>query len=402
MMAVANFQYGWTLFVLPLEARHGWSREAIQVAFSLFLLTQTVLLPGEAYLADRFGPRLLLVASGIFVGLAWCLNSMALTLPVLYAAQLLSGCGSGIVYGISMGNALKWFPDRRGLAAGMTAAAFGAGSALTVLPIEWTIDNAGYESAFLWFGLGQAFVVTLAGLLMRFPYPGEVPAPAKGKGAPSALDLTPVEVLRTPAFWLLFLMMTVGAVPGLLMTGQMGPMATDFGVARVPVTLLGITAAALPFALMLDRILGGFTRPIFGWLSDQIGREVAMFLAFALEGGALLVLLHFAHDPVIFVVMSGIAFFGWGAIFSLFPAATGDFFGRKYATTNYGLLYTAKGLASLLLLWANHLREQTGSWDPVFVLMVASDWTAALLALFALRPLHRRWTARAIRNAESG
>jgi MFS transporter, OFA family, oxalate/formate antiporter len=393
MMAVANFQYGWTLFVPPLEERNGWSPQRIQVAFTLFLLAQTVLLPAEAYLADRFGPRFLLLGSGVLVGLAWALNSVATTLTELYAAQVLSGCGSGIVYGISMGNALKWFPDRRGLAAGLTAAAFGAGSAVTVLPIEWTIEHAGYETAFLWFGLGQALLVTLGGLVVRFPGPGEAPAPAAAKVSQSGRDFAPGQVLQSPAFWLLYAMMTVGAVPGLLMTAQMKPMANDFMVAKVDVTLLGFTIAALPLALILDRILGGFTRPLMGWLSDHIGRELAIFLAFALEGSALWVLLQFSRDPILFVVMSGVAFFGWGAVFSLFPAATGDLFGRKYATTNYGMLYTAKGVASLLLLWANHLRAETGSWVAVFALMIAADWVAALLALLVLRPLRKRWIA---------
>jgi OFA family oxalate/formate antiporter-like MFS transporter len=392
MMAAANFQYAWTFFVNPLHDARGWDKEDIQVAFTLFILTQTLLLPVEGYLADRFGPRLLLLASGVLVGASWVLNAMAESLSVLYAAQLLSGCGSGIVYGISMGNALKWFPDRRGLAAGLTAAAWGAGSAITVFPIRWTIAEHGYANAFLWFGLGQALLVTLVGLTIRFPGPGEVSvAVAAVKVSQSGQDFAPRHLMRMPVFWLLFLMMTVGAVPGLLMTEQMAPMATDWHLAAADVTLLGITAAALPLAVILDRILGGFTRPVFGWLSDRIGREVAMFLAFGMEGAALLFLIRHHHDPVIFVVMSGVAFFGWGAVFSLFPAACGDLFGRQYATANYGLLYTAKGAASLLLLWANRLRAETGGWDAVFVLMIASDWIAAFLALFVLLPLRRRW-----------
>jgi OFA family oxalate/formate antiporter-like MFS transporter len=393
MVAVANFQYAWTLFVLPLEQRHGWSLEAIQVAFSVFLFAQTLPVPAEAYLADRFGPRLLVVAAGFLVALAWILNATTSSLAVLYLAQAVSGCGSGIVYGVSMGNALKWFPDRRGLAAGLTAAAFGAGSAATVLPIQWTIADAGYETAFLWFGLGQGILVTAAGLLMRFPDVGPPPANGAVRILETGRDFTPFEVLRTPAFWLLYLMMTAGAIPGLLMTEQMAPMARDFGVDKVPVTLLGITAAALPFALMLDRILGGFTRPVFGWVSDRIGREVAIFLAFALEGVSLSLLIRFAHHPTMFVVMSGVAFFGWGAVFSLFPAASADLFGRKYATTNYALLYTAKGATSVVLLLANRLHAETGSWEPVFGVMIGADCMAALLALCVLRPIRKKWAA---------
>jgi len=394
MVAVTNFQYAWTLFVLPLQQQHGWDREAIQVAFSIFLFAQTLPVPAEAYLADRFGPRLLVGIAGLLVAVAWVMNATADSLMVLYAAQALSGCGSGIVYGVSMGNALKWFPDRRGLAAGLTAAAFGAGSAATVLPIQWTIAHEGYAAAFLWFGLVQGILVSAAGLLMRFPEMGHAPATSPVRLLETQRDYTPGEVLQAPAFWLLYVMMTAGAIPGLLMTGHLAPMAADFGVADMPVTLLGITAAALPFALMLDRLLGGFTRPVFGWFSDRIGRELAIFLAFALEGTSLCLLIRFADNPTMFVVMSGVAFFGWGAIFSLFPALSADLFGRKYATTNYALLYTAKGATALLLLLANRLHAETASWVPVFVVMIAADWVAALLALFALRPLRKKWAAR--------
>jgi OFA family oxalate/formate antiporter-like MFS transporter len=393
MVAVTNFQYAWTLFVLPLDQQHGWGREAIQVAFSIFLMAQTLPVPLEAYLADRFGPRLLVAAAGILVASAWAINATTNSLGMLYVAQALSGGGSGIVYGISMGSALKWFPDRRGLAAGLTAAAFGAGSAATVVPIEWTITHLGYQEAFLWFGLAQGLVVTLAGLLMRFPEPGKVQVTVPVHVLQTRRDYRPAEVVASPAFWLLYVMMTAGAIPGLLMTGQMAPMANDFGVAKTEVTLLGITYAALPFALMLDRVMGGLTRPVFGWISDRIGRELSIFLAFALEGTSLYFLIRFAHDPVVFVVVSGISFFGWGAVFSLFPAVSGDMFGRKYATTNYALLYTAKGLASLVLLLANRMRAETGNWVAVFVVMIAADWVAALLALLVLRPLRRKLLA---------
>jgi OFA family oxalate/formate antiporter-like MFS transporter len=392
MIAVANFQYSWTLFVEPLQHRHGWSRVAILDALNLFfILAQTWLVPVEGYLADRFGPRPLLVCGGILAALAWVICSTTSSLGVLYAAQVVCGSGSGIVYSVSMGNALKWFPDRRGLAAGLTAAAFGAGSAATVLPVRQTIRHAGYEAAFLWFGLAQGFVVVLAGLVLAFPRPGEVPAPHNPRVPQSRRDFTPTEMLRSPVFWLLYVMMTLGAIPGLLMLGQIAPMARDFGIADQEVVLWGITLAALEFALMLDRVMGGLTRPVFGWFSDHVGREPAMFLAFALEGTALLVLIQFPHEPVLFVLTSGLAFFGWGAVFSLLPAACSDLFGRTFATTNYGLLYTAKGLAAILLSGLNRMQAETGSWVGVFALMIAFDWLAALLALFVLRPLRRRW-----------
>src|SRR5262249_21816335 len=204
---------------------------------------------------------------------------------------------------------------------------------------------------------------------------------------------------KSPGFWLLYVMMTMGAIPGLLMLGQIAPMAADFGFVQktlvggvektveVEATLFGVTLGVLSFALMIDRIMGGLTRPVFGYVSDHIGREAAIFLAFALEGAALLVLIRNADSPVMFVLMSGLAFFGWGAVFSLFPAASGDMFGRKYATTNYGLLYTAKGAATVLISLCNRLQAATGSWELVFGIMIAADWLAAVLALAVLLPI---------------
>jgi OFA family oxalate/formate antiporter-like MFS transporter len=200
-------------------------------------------------------------------------------------------------------------------------------------------------------------------------------------------------MLRSPGFWLVYCMMMMGAIPGLLMLGYIAPMARSFGVAEMTVTFWGVRSAALPLAMELDRVMGGLTRPVFGWISDHIGRETALFLAFASEGVALLFLLRFAHDPIMFVLMSGLAFFGWGAVFSLFPAVSGDMFGSKFATTNYSLLYTAKGGASLLVALCSLLRTQTGSWAPAFAMMIAADWIAALLALFVLRP----WRARLVK-----
>jgi OFA family oxalate/formate antiporter-like MFS transporter len=391
MIAVANFQYSWTLFVLPLHNRHGWQQTDIQYALYLFFVpAQTWLVPLEGYLAERFGPRKLLVSGGLLASLGWIINAHTSSLPVLYVAQVMAGCGSGIVYSISMGSALKWFPDRRGLAAGLTAAAFGAGAAATVRPVRWTIQNYGYEQAFLWFGLAQGLVIILAASIMRFPRAGEVPAAVQSKVLQSGRDYSPGEMLRSPGFWLIYVMMMMGAIPGLLMLGYIAPMARDFGVAEMSVTLLWATSAALPLAMEIDRIMGGLTRPVFGWISDHTGREIAIFFAFALEGLALFLLIQYSHDPVMFVLMSGLAFFGWGAVFSLFPAVSGDMFGRRFATTNYSFLYTAKGAASLLVALCDLLRTQTGSWTPVFGIMIAADAMAAVLALFVLRPLRVR------------
>jgi OFA family oxalate/formate antiporter-like MFS transporter len=396
MVMIANLQYGWTLFVNPIAAKFHWTKAAIQVAFTLFVLTETWLVPFEGYLVDRFGPRLLVAIGGVLVGVAWLVNAQAATLSTLYLGAIIGGVGAGIVYGMAVGNALKWFPDRRGLAAGLTAAGFGAGSAVTIVPIYNMIKASGYQSAFVFFGILQGLVVLAAAGFLRAPRKGEVPEVAAVPAIhQSTRDYTPFEMVRTSAFWLQYIMMTMVATGGLMAVAQLAPMAKDYKVADIRVSLMGITMAALPFALSLDRILNGLTRPFFGWVSDHIGRENTMFVAFSLEGLAIILLLKLAHIPAMFVVLTGLVFFGWGEIYSLFPSINGDLFGRKFATANYGLLYTAKGTASLLVPIGSVLQASTGSWVPIYVVAVVFDFIAALLAIFALKPLSVRWTAQA-------
>ncbi|MGA7515893.1 MAG: oxalate/formate MFS antiporter, partial [Pseudolabrys sp.] len=206
MVMIANLQYGWTLFVNPIDQKYHWGRAAIQVAFTIFVLAETWLVPFEGYLIDKFGPKVMVCGSGALVAIAWVINSMADSLFLLYVGAAIGGIGAGVIYGASVGNALKWFPDRRGLAAGLTAAGFGAGSALTVIPIANMIQSSGYQAAFLWFGLGQGIVVMLVGLMLRAPKAGEVSAPAAPAVMQTKRDFGPAEVLRTPVFWVMYVM----------------------------------------------------------------------------------------------------------------------------------------------------------------------------------------------------
>ncbi len=395
MVMIANLQYGWTLFVNPIDQKYHWGRAAIQVAFTIFVLTETWLVPIEGYLVDRYGPKVMVCGSGVLVGIAWVINSLADSLFLLYLGAAIGGIGAGVIYGASVGNALKWFPDRRGLAAGLTAAGFGAGSALTVVPIANMISSSGYEAAFLWFGLGQGIIVVLVGLLLRAPQPGEAPAPAAPSVQQTRRDYEWKEVLRSPPFWLMYLMFVMVGAGGLMATAQLAPIAKDFKIADVPVSLLGITLPALTFALSIDRVLNGLTRPFFGWVSDQIGRENTMFIAFLLEGIGIYALLLVANNPLLFVILSGVVFFAWGEIYSLFPATCTDIYGRKFATTNYGMLYTAKGTASLLVPLANVLTSATGTWNAVFIVAALLNIGAAILALVALKPMRLRAMAQA-------
>ena len=387
MVMIANLQYGWTLFVNPIDQKYHWGRAAIQVAFTLFVLTETWLVPVEGYLIDRFGPRIMICLSGALVAIAWVINSVADSLFLLYVGAAIGGIGAGVIYGGSVGNALKWFPDRRGLAAGLTAAGFGAGSAFTVVPIANMIASSGYQAAFLWFGLGQGIIVMIVALLLRAPEAGEVSAPAAPTVQQTRRDYGWSEVLKTPVFWVMYVMFVAVGAGGLMAIAQLAPIAKDFKVDNIPVSLVGITLPALTFALTIDRVLNGVCRPFFGWVSDHIGRENTMFLAFFVEGVGIYALLLFAGNPVLFVILSGVVFFAWGEIYSLFPATCTDIYGRKFATTNYGMLYTAKGTASLLVPLANVLTSATGSWHAVFYVAAILNILAAVMALVVLKPM---------------
>jgi OFA family oxalate/formate antiporter-like MFS transporter len=389
MAMVANLQYGWTLFVDPMSQKHEWSRASIQVAFTIFVVTETWLVPIEGWFVDKFGPRIVVFVGAILCGIAWALNSVADSLAVLYIAAAIGGIGAGAVYGSCIGSALKWFPDRRGFAAGLTAAGFGAGSALTVVPIAAMIKSSGYEATFLVFGLLQGGVVLLLSFLLASPKPGQLPA-AQARVIQTRREYKPVQMVKTPVFWVMYLMFVLVAAGGLMATAQLGPIAKDFKIMDVPVSILGLTLPALTFALSIDRVLNGVTRPFFGWISDMIGRENTMFIAFALECVGILLLMKFGQDPVLFVILTGLVFFAWGEIYSLFPSTCADTFGSTYATTNAGLLYTAKGTAALVVPFANIAVTQFGNWDAVFIAAAFVNAVAAIMALTVLKPMRLR------------
>jgi MFS transporter, OFA family, oxalate/formate antiporter len=391
MACVANFQYGWTLFVNPIDAKYHWGRIDIQVAFTLFVLIETWLVPVEGYLVDRFGPRWVVLTGGILVALAWTLNSIAGSLWVLYLGAALGGIGTGCVYGTCVGNALKWFPGRRGLAAGITASGFGAGAAVTIVPISHMITSAGYEHAFLFFGLLQGGIVFAMAWLLLTPPPQLVGA--KVKSSQTARGYTPRQVLHIPVFYVLYAMFVLIAAGGLTMAASMAPIAEDFKIAKVPVDIFGMTMAALAFALSLNRIFDGVGRPFFGWLSDQIGREYTMAVAFFLGAVALYALSHWGSNPLVFVTVTALYFGVYGEIFSLFPATQGDTFGSKYAAANAGMLYTAKGVGALLVPIATDISKAYG-WDAVFTLAMTFNMIAGLLALFVLKPMRARHFAK--------
>jgi MFS transporter, OFA family, oxalate/formate antiporter len=396
MMSISSPQYTWTLFIHSLEGKLGASLAQLQVTFSLLIVLQTFCSPIQAWLVDRFGPRLLISIGCALSGLSWVLSAYVTNIWMLYFTYgVIGGFGTGIVYVGIIGHMVRWFPDRRGFAAGIAAAGYGAGAILTSFPIANMIPASGYAHTLFVWGWIQLVVGVVISQAFRIPAAGWRPAAQQALAAKQAerqsqRSYRARDMLKTPIFWLMFIMMTMMATSGLMVVSQVGPFAADFGVKDTLV--LGL--AALPLSLTLSRATNGITRPFFGWVSDHIGRENTMFIAFALEAAAIFLLLMFAHNAAIFVVLTGLVFFGWGEIFSLFPSTLTDLFGTQYATTNYGFLYIAQGVGSVLGgPVAAYIRESTGNWTTVFVIVIVLDIITALLALLVLKGMRRRWVA---------
>lgn len=388
MGLVANLQYAWTLFVTPMETKNHWGLAGIQLAFSIFIVVETWLVPIEGWAVDKFGPRPVVAFGAVMAGLGWVLNSFATDLVTLYAGAIIAGIGAGCVYGTCVGNALKWFPDKRGLAAGLTAAGFGAGAAVTVIPIGNMIQSSGYEHAFLFFGIAQGAIIFFLSLFLVRPVvrPGVMPVP---KIVATKANYTAGQMIKTPVFWLMYVLFVAVAAGGLMATAQIGPIAKDYGIAKLPVSLFGVTLPLLTMTLSIDNLCNGFTRPLCGFISDRIGRENVMMIVFIGEGLAMLGLMTFGHHPVAFMTFAALTFLFWGEIFSIFPAICADTFGVKNAAANAGTLYTAKGTAAILVPLAS-LLVVNGNWDRVFIVGAVITIGAGILARTVLAPMRKR------------
>ena len=394
MIVISSPQYVWALFTQPLTAGLGSSLAQLQITFSILIVVQTFLSPFQGVLVDRFGPRALLSIGTVISGLSWVLAARASSLTAVYLTYgLLGGIGTGIVYIGIIGHMVQWFPDKRGLATGLVAAGYGMGALLTTMPIAAMLRASTYQDALTRFGVIFALVGLAAAQGLRRPTAKSQTAWTQRPDAAGSAtsDVAPHVMLRTPVFWLMFAMMTMMSTTGLMVTSQMGAFTLDFGMADAFVWGLPV----LPLALSLDRITNGATRPFFGWVSDRFGRENTMLIAFGLEGTAMTLWLLTRDNPVLFVLLSGLVFFGWGEIFSLFPSTLTDTFGTKHATANYGCLYMAQGVGSILGgPVAALLHQSTGSWVPVFAVIITMDFATAALAIFALKPLRRKWLER--------
>ena len=398
MMAISSPQYVWTLFTGPLNQKLGTTLAQLQWTFSLLIILQTWLSPFQAYLVDRFGPRLLIAIGALLSGGSWVASAYVDDLWALYFTYgVLGGFGTGIIYVGIIGLMVRWFPDRRGLATGLAAAGYGFGAVFTSFPIDSMIKSAGYAQTLVVWGIIQGVIGIVAAQWLRVP-PENYHVPGAATAALAAQQTrrsySPREMLQNPVFYLLFLMMSMMSTSGLMVVSNVGPFAKEFGVAD----MLVLGMAALPLSLTLSRVTNGLTRPFFGWVSDHIGREATMALAFSLEAVAILILFAFINQPALFVVLTGLVFFGWGEIFSLFPSTLTDTFGPKYAATNYGFLYIAQGVGSILGgPAAAFLKQTTGSWTAVFIIVAVLDAVTALLAITALRAMRQRHFSQPIR-----
>jgi MFS transporter, OFA family, oxalate/formate antiporter len=390
MMVISSPQYVWTLFVPSFQKTTGATLSDVQWTITILIVLQTWLSPAQGFLVEKLSPKLLIAIGALLSGAGWIASSTIDSLVGLYASYgLLCGIGTGIVYIGIIGLMVRWFPDRRGFATGVVAAGYGFGAILTTFPIDSMLKASGYQHTLFIFGAIFAAVGLVGALALRAPEEAE--AAAASALVSTARSAIPREMLRSPVFWLMFGMMSMMSTGGLMVITQFTSFAKAFGIdATTSVVILGMTMAAIPAALTFDRITNGLTRPFFGWISDRIGRENTMAIAFILEGAAIYAMLQYRSDPLMLVVLSGLVFFGWGEIFSLFPATLTDTFGAEHATTNYGFLYMAQGVGSILgAPVAAKIFETTGSWLPVFFLVIGMDVLTGLLALFVLKPMRR-------------
>ncbi|AIR01499.1 oxalate/formate MFS antiporter [Pluralibacter gergoviae] len=391
MASISSPQYVWTLLAKPLTAKLGVGLSELQVTFSLLIILQTFFSPFQGRLVEKYGPRLLISLGTVMAGLSWVLAARVNGLAALYLVYgCLGGLGTGIVYIGVVGLMVKWFPHNRGFAAGAVAAGYGMGAILTTFPIAISLSSYGLSQTMTLFGVIFALVGLLASQGLSLP--PEAPArQVPPRVAQSHRQFRSSEMLRQPLFWLMFMMMAMMSTSGLMVTSQMAIFAEDFGISNAVV----FGMAALPLALTIDRFTNGLTRPLFGFISDRIGREKTMFIAFALEGVAMMLWLACRESPVLFVLLSGVVFFGWGEIFSLFPSTLTDTFGSEHAASNYGWLYISQGVGSIFGgPLAALLYQHSHSWTAVFSSAITLDFLTAGLALLVLKP----WRARFIRQ----
>jgi MFS transporter, OFA family, oxalate/formate antiporter len=359
MVMIGNLQYAWTLCVQPMMAGTGWKLSQLQWGFTIFIAVMTWAMPLSGWIIDRLGPR------------AFMTIGYARSLPEFYLVYAVAGLGNSFVYCCSTALGLKWFPDKRGVASGLIAAGYGSGAAFFNPIFGYLIRSTGYRATFVTTGLVLGLLILCAGQFLKYPPMGFVAAPPAGvqpRIRRHGEQFSSWEMLRTPQFYILYTMMLMVGIGGLMATAQVAPVARDFKVG----------ATALAIALSLNPLGNGASRFLWGWVSDSLGRERTMSVAFLLQAIFLAgVVTVGRRGPVWFVVTMALVFLTWGELYVLFPALLADLFGARHAASNYSFLYSTKGVASILAGGlAAQLFEKTGSWDYAF-------YGSALLALVA-------------------
>jgi len=389
MLAISSPQYTWAIFSTSFIDRLDVKVSELSVTMTVFSVCMFAFGPLYGYLLQRMKVSTYVAIGGLLIGLGWALASFATSLMMLYATYgALCGIGGGMVYLACMDLSAQWFPDRRGLALGLVSAGYSFGAMISTFPIINALGDHGLGPTLMIGGAVIGVLIIAASFGMRKRGAEDVVPAVAAATHISSRSYTSKEMLATPSYWLLFLMMTLVATGGMMVIAQMGHFAPAFGITP-DVMVWGV--AALPLALTVDRFANGLTRPLFGWISDHLGRENTMAFAFALEGLAIYALLAWGHDPILFVVLTAIVFLGWGEIFSLFPATQADMFGPKHQASNLGFLLMSIAVASVFGgPLAGLIYEATDSWTPVFVIVSCLDLLAAALALFVLKPMRQR------------
>lgn len=393
MIVISNFQYGFTLFTPGLKAQFASVPYSdIALIYTLFILFETWPVPVAGYFIDKFGIRNLMLIGAVLISLGWVGGGMfATSVFHLYISYgVLAGTGAGIIYIATVANAVKWFPDKRGLAAGLTAAGFGGGSALTLIPISGSIASMGWAGAMTAWGIGQGVIAILAALILHHPPKGWLP---KDWVQPKAVlqtrkEFSATQMMSQKEFYIMYAMFLMVCTGGLMTTGNMSQIAKSLNVFDAKV--MGI--AIVPFVATLAGVTNAFARIMWGGISDRFGREYTMAFAFALEGVLIFLMTQISGSPIAFMILMPFVFLAWGEIYALFSAITGDVFGPKNASGNYGIMYTAKGLAAILAGWgaAAVAAMYAGSFAVPYYISSVFDIIAACLALFVLRPIIRK------------
>jgi len=378
MVMIANLQYAWTLFVQPIQAAQGWTLLDIQGAFNLFLVCETWIMPFEGWLIDSMGPRIFLTIAGVLCGVGWTALGFTSVLWQFYLFYAIAGVGAAFVYSGSIATALKWFPDKRGLASGLIAAGFGSGSALFIPLIATVIERKNYQAAFLYSGVFQGIVIMAVAQILRNPgadFHASKAAvkPVHPRVRRNTEQFTSAQMLRTPHFYVLFAMFVMMSTGGLMLTAEAGPLAKEWR----------ITAAALTAALAMTRVANGVSRVFWGWASDRLGRETTMAIGFMLQAVCLLSVLFLGRlSGALFGVTLVLVYFTWGEVFSVFPPTVGDYFGPVNAASNYSFMYCGKGVAALIGVGlAALLHEKFGSWSAAFYGCAALAFLSGLIAI---------------------